>query len=405
MKVLFLGGIFSSVHNEEIISKTRTYVEYAANNFQKKIIDGLEEIGVDVDVISAPFLGAFPQAYKEWYFKGFNPKVSDNSGYKYVNFINIWGIRNFSRKNAIKNSLKEFIELDEKEKLIIVYSPHTPFLQAAVYAKKRDKRIKICLVVPDLPQYMNLSDKISLTYKILKRIDINIFLKDNKMVDSYVILTKFMAENLKIEERPYCVVEGIYEEKKNEEIEKNENNIKTVVYTGKLNASFGIINLVKAFMKIENINYRLLICGDGEERENIIKASKLDNRIIYKGQVSSEEARRYINLGDLLVNPRQNNSEYTKYSFPSKIIDYLTTGNPVIAYKLDGMPKIYEEFIYFAPDNTIETLKNVIIKVMDDSLEEKLKRHNKALCYLKNNLSKDKIAKKIIEMNFDDVIK
>ena len=400
MRVLFLGGIFSNVHNDEVISKTKTYVEYAANNFQEKIIEGLNEIGIEPNVISAPFLGAFPQAYKEWYFGGFNSEAIDNSKYKYVNFINIWGLRNISRRNAIKKALEEFINLNENNKLIIVYSPHTPFLQAAIYAKERDKRIKICLVVPDLPQYMNLSDKVSLTYKFFKKLDIKIFLKNNKMVDSYVILTKEMAPKLEIREKPYCIIEGIYENQNLKKIEKNKNEIKTIVYTGKLNKSFGIIHLINAFKQIKNDNLRLLICGDGEEKENVIKAAQIDTRIIYKGQVSSEIAREYILLGDLLVNPRQNNSEYTKYSFPSKIIDYLSTGNPVVAYKLDGMPEIYKEFIYFVSDNSIETLKNTIISTLNIDFKEHEERYKKALNYLENNLLKSKVAKKIIEMNF-----
>ena len=38
------------------------------------------------------------------------------------------------------------------------------------------------------------------------------------------------------------------------------------------------------------------------------------------------------------VNPRQNNEEFTKYSFPSKTMEYLASGVPVVAYKLDGIP-------------------------------------------------------------------
>ena len=55
MKVLFLGGVFDDSHNKEIISKTRTYVEYAANNFQKKIIYGLRSLNIPLEVVSIPF--------------------------------------------------------------------------------------------------------------------------------------------------------------------------------------------------------------------------------------------------------------------------------------------------------------------------------------------------------------
>ena len=38
MKALFLCGVFDDSHNDEIISKTKTYVEYAINNFQKTLV-------------------------------------------------------------------------------------------------------------------------------------------------------------------------------------------------------------------------------------------------------------------------------------------------------------------------------------------------------------------------------
>ena len=207
MKVLFLGGVFDDSHNEEIISKTRTYVEYAANNFQKKIIYGLRSKNIPLDVVSIPFLGAYPTAYSDIYFTGFKNMLNDKSGYKYYNFNNIYGYRNISRYRAAKRGLREFIKYNDEQKLIIVYTPHTPFVQAANWAKRKDPRIKVCMVVPDLPQFMNLSENQSLIYKFLKNIDLKKFAKENEGVDSYILLTEQMAEALNVGKKPYKVVE------------------------------------------------------------------------------------------------------------------------------------------------------------------------------------------------------
>lgn len=399
MNVLFLGGVFDDSHNEEIIGKTRTYVEYAANNFQKKIIYGLRANNVPLDVVSIPFIGAYPTAYCDIYFSGFKNMQNDNSGYKYYNFNNIYGYRNISRYMAAKQGLREFISNNDAQKLIIVYTPHTPFVQAANWAKRKDPRIKICMVVPDLPQYMDLSEKQSPIYKFLKSIDLKKFAKENESVDSYILLTDQMAEALNVGNRPYRVVEGIYEEAKTSKaIKKKE--VKTIVYTGKLNIAFGALNLVKAFQLIEDPNIRLVICGSGEAKEEIAKIAAEDSRIDFRGQVSSDVARQCILDGDILVNPRPNDSIYTKYSFPSKIIDYLATGNPVVAFELDGMPKAYRDFIYYIPENTIESMAKTIKHVIDaDKLEIEAKA-NSALNYINNNLSREEIAKCIIELNF-----
>lgn len=398
MKILFIGGIFDDCHNVEIISKTRTYVEYAANNFQRKIIEGIKECGMSLDVISAPFVGAYPNAYSDIYFRGFAPDVNDQSDYQYVHFNNIWGIRNPSRKRAIVRALKSFIEAQDSEKLILVYTPHTPFIQAANYAKRKDSRIKICLVVPDLPQYMNLASHVSPIYRFFKKYDVETFMKANRQVDSYVILTRQMADVLEIDERPYAVIEGIYEKAKKEPMLGQKSAI-TIVYTGKLDHNFGVMNLVHAFMEIQDDRLKLLICGSGEEKQHVEEAAQKDDRIDFKGQVSSDEAKRYILDGDILVNPRQNDSDYTKYSFPSKVIDYLATGNAVVTYKLDGMPDVYDNFIYFVPDNTVASLRDTLLQVLNDSKENRKAKSQAALNYLEHEISKRSVGEKILSLN------
>lgn len=398
MRVLFLGGVFDDSHYSELISKTKTYVEYAANNFQKKIIYGFKKNNTPIEVISVPFLGAYPTAYSDIYFSGFKNMEKDNSGYKYCHFNNFYGYRNISRYHAAKKSLISFINIDDEKKLIVVYAPHTPFIKAANWAKRKDPRIRICLIVPDLPQYMNLSEKVSPIYSFLKSLDLKQFYKENKAIDSYILLTEQMAEVLNVGNRPYKVVEGIYEAVSG--VSKKNDDIKTIVYTGKLNSAFGIVNLVKAFHRINNPNLRLVICGNGECRDEILHMADDDTRIIFKGQVSSDVARQCILDGDILVNPRPNNSVYTRYSFPSKILDYLASGNPTVAFELDGMPEVYKNFIYYIPENTVESIANTILCVIDANPEDIRKRSNNALQYIKTHLSMQKIAQDILELNF-----
>jgi len=75
----------------------------------------------------------------------------------------------------------------------------------------------------------------------------------------------------------------------------------------------------------------------------------------------------------ILVNPRANNEEYTKYSFPSKIMEYMSSGTPVIAYKLDGIPDEYYKYLYqveAGEDGLFVTLREILSK-SDRELEDK----------------------------------
>ena len=184
MKVLFLGGVFDETMEEEILKKSKGTVHYAANKLQWNLIDGMLQIdNLELEILSAPLIGAFPKDYENIQFKGQRSVYKNVVESNYVGFNNIWGYRSISRKSSLIKGIKSFASNRDENKVIIVYSPHTPFLQAAVYAKKIDPSIHICLIVPDLPQFMNLNDKRSLIYDRLKKIDIDGILDSNYIVE------------------------------------------------------------------------------------------------------------------------------------------------------------------------------------------------------------------------------
>ena len=368
MKILMICGVYAEENEQEVLSYTKGYVEQSANIFQRKVIKGIEKNGIDYKVISAPFIGAYPMRYTKFRFCGFS--VEENK-YEYVNFNNIWGIRNISRTRSLKISIKQYLSQEtEEEFLILVYCPHTPFLEAAMYAKKLKPKSKVCLVVPDLPQYMNLNESGRGLYDFFKKYDIRHMERFIANVDSFVVLTEPMKDVLKIGDRPYIVVEGIVDlENTAPRNAIPADGIKRIVYTGKMNIKFGIKALVDSFMKLEGSAFRLILCGDGDAREYVEEKALFDPRIEYKGMVTSAKAKEYIDMADVLVNPRPNNEEYTKYSFPSKNIEYLMTGKPVVAYMLDGMPKCYEDFLYTVPAGV-----SSFEKILMEACEEKLSK-------------------------------
>lgn len=389
MSVLFIGGVFADVNQAEIIENTKGYAEFSANIFQQKLINGFLQNNCDIDVISAPFISSYPNRYKKMFFKGFEKEQTD---YKYVNFNNVWGWRNFSRAAALKKEIKRLYKNGKKYDLVVVYSAHQPFLDAAVYAKKLFGA-KINFVVPDLPQYMNLDANKTKIYDLLKKVDIKRMNKCIKYVDSFVVLTEGMKDMLSVGDRPCFVAEGIIAEAPAKDKQQNVNEIKTIAYAGKMNDAFGLRDLTDAFTKLSGENYRLVLCGDGDSREYVKEKAKLDKRIDYKGQVAPDVAKEIMNNASVLVNPRPNDSEYTKYSFPSKNIEYLQSGKPVVCYLLDGMPKIYADFIYEIKS------KDTLSKTLEAALTADNSEKYSSFCsYAEKNLLASSIADKILKL-------
>ncbi len=398
MKVLFLCGMFLAEHESEVIAQAKHGVEFSANIFQQRLYRGLLDCDCDVSVLSAPFIGSYPITSKTFRFRKFSTDISD---FNTVPFLNVWGIRNISRSVSLKRSIRSFIQQDDEDKRIIVYSPHTPFLEAAVYAKRCDPRIKIVLVVPDLPQFMNLNEKQSWIYKFAKKWDIRKFNKLNRYVDSYVLLTEHMRNMIDIRDCPYTIVEGIVDSRdligrdrdRCTDIISKDKDAKYIVYTGKLNARFGVKDLIDAFTLLKGSEYRLVLCGAGDCEDYIREIQCSDPRILFMGQVTPAHATEWVRGANLLVNPRKNVEEYTKYSFPSKTIEYLLSGNAVAGYYLDGMPEIYRNFIRVPTDGSVSALRDALKSCSSCNGNTE---YRDFIEYASRNLSCESVARRIL---------
>ena len=154
-----------------------------------------------------------------------------------------------------------------------------PFLKA-VY--KLDRRVKITLIVTDLPEFYDLS-KVGILRKILRKIYNYFIYKYLSRIDSFVLLTEQMKKPLKVGERQYIVVEGIADteniDESNDNLFYKKNDTKIILYTGTLHYQYGIKSLLEAFMLIKNNDYELWICGSGEAEDEIKKLLFEDKRI------------------------------------------------------------------------------------------------------------------------------
>jgi glycosyltransferase involved in cell wall biosynthesis len=398
MKFTLLFGAFPIEQHNDIISNSITGVQFAANALQWSIIDGLEENNINIQLHNLPFIGSYPLRYKKLYYTGRDKcRTAYGTNYKSNKFLNLSLIKMYSRYAVAKNALFSDVVLNGDQNVILIYSVNSPFLRAAINFKNKNPKTIICLIVPDLPEYM--SDSQNVFYKYLKRIDgvsINKFLVD---IDCFVLLTDFMKDKLPILNKPYVVVEGIYNQ--NDDIiqySKKGDGIKQVMYTGTLAKRYGIMNLVNAFHNIQSENYRLLICGDGDSRKDIINLSNIDNRIKYLGNLDRKEVLKLQKESDLLVNPRTQEGDYTKYSFPSKTMEYLASGTPTLLYKLPGIPDEYYDYCYTINSFSVNEFTYRIEEVLNKPLEELVTIGNKARDFILEKKNPKTQCGRIIEM-------
>lgn len=396
MEYIFIGGLYPKERLDEIRSQGDNSMGIAANVLQWSLLTGLDKYYPNIKVITVPYISTFPKKNKTIFFR--KSLFSHKKGAKdfCVGFLNLPLIRIISRYFNLIKTLKSNIDIN-KETIIFIYGIHSPFLKATIKLAGRNALIKTCLIVTDIPQY-NISGKKNSIYLFLKKLDLRIINQSIDKIDSFVLLSKYMCQPLNVKNRPWTLVEGIYNNNDDVETIKYKDNIKRILYSGSLAERYGILNLVEAFMKIESVNCKLIICGDGDCRSKIENYSLIDQRIIYKGLINREEVLKLQKKCDLLVNPRTPDGEYTKYSFPSKTMEYLASGTPTLLYRLPGIPDEYYEYcysIYNAGDNS---LYDKITEILEKPKDELKSFGLMAREFILKNKNPEKQCEKIVKM-------
>lgn len=403
MKIALLFGLFPKDDYNNIIKNSKGVIQYAADALQKSIVEGFSCFTHNINIINLPYIGSFPKRYLNfWSPKGDFKYVNDDGMCIYgtnVRFCNLCGYKLFSRFNNAYKELMNWCEKNkEGKKVVVIYAIHTPFIKACVRLKKTYK-VKIVLIVPDLPEYMGGQN--SFIRNNLRKLNHKILTNLYPSIDGFVLLSKYMAELLPIQNKPWTVVEGIFNNASDNvsiDVNREDDKIKTIFYSGTLAKRYGILNLVEAISSMDDENVRLMICGDGDSVGIIKEYVKKDNRIIYKGQLIRTEVLKLQRSATLLVNPRTPEGEFTKYSFPSKTMEYLASGVPTLLYKLPGIPEEYYQYCYTIDELGISVLACKISEILklDDVV---LKRKGlEAQKFIYENKNPKEQTKKIINL-------
>lgn len=372
MKLIFIGGLFSEEQLNNVYKNSKTMPNMAANVHQWNIINGLP---VDVDIINPLFLGNYPSEYRkafvrreEWSHKNGSNNISPAT-------INIFGLKQIFRLFNLTHVIREKIKGNEKDAVVVVYSLNTSFLASLRLALIGLKNIPTCLIVPDLPLfYINNAGK-SKIYRVLKTLDWKLMLLLSKKIDSFILLTEAMKDKINVADRPYMISEGICEidtTNYNNKIEKN-----SFTYTGTLDKEFGVLDLIRNFLAVAKDDWVLNIAGGGNAKKEVEDISCKDKRIHYCGILTNVETKELQRSSRILINPRSSDEEFTKYSFPSKTMEYLKAGRPVIMHKLPGIPSEYDDYITYFENTSDEAIQKGLLTIMektDDELNEIGKR-------------------------------
>jgi hypothetical protein len=371
MNILYFGSVCDEEWFTKISAKTAIPSMVAQYMFEKALVDGFSSI----NNLNMKIYYLFQEPYypKGTYlrFKKRRKQLNSRLTVNYLARINLPFIKELysffqgfiqTTKWAIKN-------LKKKEKVILTPYNYTPLSLGILIASKLFgiKRINIFTDLSSdiinserqkdmvwfkkliLPFYKNLVNLVELNY------------------DGYILFTQPMKNKVNPNDRPYLVIEGIYQSNLDlSEVPKN----KAIMYAGTLAFEYGVKNITDAFEQINDPDLQLWLFGDGDMRTYIENLSVRDKRVKYFGFKSRSEVFEYEKRATMLINARNPNDKYTKYSFPSKTFEYMVSGTPFLTTELDCIPDEYYEYLHIINNSDVLSIKKGIEEVLKTPKEK-----------------------------------
>lgn len=259
-------------------------------------------------------------------------------------------------------------------------------------------KIKSIGIVTDLPHLIQRTLNVS-KLSFLEKNSNNLFNLTINWFDALVLLTSQMNKVINKKARPYCIIEGLVDiNLKYTRTHRRKEYPRIIMYSGGLFETYGIKLLLDAFTNLPFKDIQLSIYGKGDMEKEIIDYCKKDNRILYHGLVSNEKIVEEQQYATLLVNPRPSKEEFTEYSFPSKNIEYMASGTPVLTTRLRGIPKEYEENVFMFDQETIEGFEKTLRHILSLPANILARKGQRAREFVLNHKNNKTQVEKVINL-------
>lgn len=356
IRVTLLGFTVTDSMLQEVIEKDQN-LPIQTHKFAWSLARALRDGGATVKLLSALPVSNYPIMPKLWVSgRSF---CEDGFGGRTLGFVNAVVFKHVTRVFACL--LFGWREISRhRAQFIVVHGVHSPFLWFSIFLRRRDR--KVVVVITDPPGVVLVRDGVFVRF--LKRLDRSVVRSALSRVDGVVALTQALIDDFS-PMLPAVVLPGFMDRhlEQSSMPSYSERPIFEIAYAGGLFEQYGVGRLLDAVRNVRGINVRLTIYGKGDLESSVRKVAECDSRVRYGGVVTPKELVALLQSSDLLVNPRPSNQDFVKHSFPSKLIEYMALGVPVLTTRLPGIPNGYLEQMYIIDDESVGGLVKSIESV------------------------------------------
>ena len=392
MRFVYINKGLAPSDFKAYLEKYDNQLQQQAQKYNQLLMEGLVVGGAEVFSISSRPVNRVMT--RQRYFKGEMTREKGIS-YCYVPFINMPVLRMLSVfVNVFFKML--FLKGSKKDTVVICDALNIAATAAALCVAFL-RGFPTLGIVTDVPCHLSNMQNIPFSQKL------NLWVM--RRFKSYLLLTEPMCQIVNPKNRPYIVMEG-HSDSAMAQVENTlsgKNEKKICLYAGSLKKIYGIKALVEGFVAADIPNAELHVYGLGDYAEQLEELASHHDNVKYLGVAPNSEIVQAELAATLLINPRPTNEEYTKYSFPSKNMEYMASGTPVLTTRLPGMPADHEPYCYFieeeTPDGIAKALKTVLAQT-PEQLHNFGMRAKEFVLKEKSNVAQAKKVITFVEQSF-----
>lgn len=367
MKILFAG---TNVPNE-IEYRTKN-ISAAGNRFQNNMLAVMRQQGVDVynlAYLAIPMENSSLNEIRENHSESYAFIAKQECGHGSAGIL--------KAVRAYRRILKEHVgEADA----VMCYNVNYAWLNLPTIAKQHKKKSVLILADYSGPEcFRSIRGKVYAyaMKRAIRRFDIVVGLS-SKVKDILKPDQKFMLMEGGIDEAFYHEFDHL-DKVETQEVSKKEYRI---MYSGLLSKVTGVDQLLDIMDQVteQRKDFRLVISGKGDLEELILEKQKTRPWLDYVGHLPYQQYIEELKKADLLVNPRNMDLPENNNNYPSKILDYLATGKPILSTMFSGWEG-YTDLLFFSPiDGWPSLIAQMELGIRDDKAMNK--RRKRAEAYL-----------------------
>lgn len=376
LSILYLGA-FAPDRPEYRNAATST----AGNIFQLNFLAAFKPAGLPVpEVMSYRPMPSFPKS-KKLIFWGGKDELSDGTRVRFLPFLNLGALKILTLGVSSAAGVLSWAwrNRHSDRRVVIAYNltapPAWPIFLAC--------RLANCEFVPFIGDIYVPGEVVKDTW--MRRCEFEsqkliIPLVDGLLVANHAIIEDFGAE------REALLIEGgvpaAFVQKFSTRCPQDDETF-NVVFAGQLSELNGIPLILDAMKRIKDQRIRLWIAGGGEYADVVLEAARKDKRITYLGLIPHQEVTNLYSRADLLLSLRRTNYRTHRYVFPSKVIECLATGCPLMTTDTGHAKEEFGEFVILIDDETPEAVAAKIEEVASWPHDKRAELGQRAQSYVR----------------------